>query len=121
MWQRALSVSGGGGKFPFSLAEGTSAWNRASITSEDNYIYDDNGTIKVHIDMTFTALSTLSNGYYFAGCVPNMTYGEAVVGSNDFGVRTVFINATYGNVACLYTKRNISQGASFTVQLDYPM
>ena len=117
-------VTGGGegdGKIPFSIASTVSAWNRATVVSEDNYIYDDNGTVKVHIDMAFHATTGIANGQYFAGCIPNMTYETPSISSNDFAITVDTMDSTHGNVACIKAKTYIYSGSDFTVQLDYPM
>lgn len=68
MFQRALSPlpSSGGSKIPFTLFPFN---DRVTINSQNCYIYDDNGTVKIHYEYSMTANTTMTNGTILYGLV----------------------------------------------------
>lgn len=69
---RATSNSGGsgGGNVPFTL---TAYSTRVIIESQNNYIYNDNGTTKIHYEYTIKGNSNTSGGFLFYGLIPAKT------------------------------------------------
>ena len=67
MWQRA-NMSSGGGNIPFTLEPSN---NRCTINSQNCYVWDDGGTVKIHyeFDITFST-SVSANSSILFGAVP---------------------------------------------------
>ena len=65
---RATSGSGGGGsaKIPFTLQ---AISNRVIFSSQNCYVYDDNGTVKVHYEFTCKGYGSGTSGSVIMGLV----------------------------------------------------
>lgn len=114
MWQRANISSSGGGTIPFTVA-GVS--NRATVDTQNNYLWNDNGTPKEHLEMTITILSALSAGTPFAdGFIP--------FNSMDMGQRGVLPNNLYfamksaGTALNLLCSSALSRNAVLNINTD---
>jgi len=75
MWQRVQSGGSGGGVIPFSL-EAVS--NRAVINSQNCYLWNDNGTPKMHFEINVSLPSSVSaNVAFLAKMIPFESAGVA--------------------------------------------
>lgn len=57
MWQRAQNSGSGGGTIPFKV---TVYQSRVTITKQNCYLWSDNGTPKLHVELSFTANTSIS-------------------------------------------------------------
>lgn len=108
----AMGSGGGGGQIPFTLSPYN---NRVTVNSQNCYIFNDNGTVKIHYEFNVTATVTETSGSILLGVIPykvNSNMNETGVFPNSWTVTAVSSNSRLALLG------NITNGTTYSMNQD---